>query len=84
MGDTQFTATTVLDRMAADGIEPLPPKVRITTILGRMADAREIVMTQKGGGNQPNWYRLANAVIPARMAGDELFTSGPQGGSTPE
>ncbi len=84
MENTHFTATTVLDRMAADGVEPLPPKVRITTILGRMADAREIVMTQKGGGNQPNWYRLANAVIPAGIPADELFTSGPQGGSTPD
>ena len=84
MGNTNFTATTVLEQMAADGVEPLPPKVRITTILGRMAEAREIVMTQRGGGNQPNWYRLASAIVDDGAAKAAPSNEATQGGFTLE
>lgn len=64
MGTAEFNTTVVFDRLVESGRTELPPKVRITTILGRMADAKDLVIVRKGVGNQPNWYQLASAGSP--------------------
>ena len=73
-----FTATSVFDKMKEQGIEDLPPKVRITTILGRMADAGRLVLVKRGGGNVPNEYRKA---VAAEATGE---TANTPGGAPPE
>lgn len=73
-----FTATSVFDKMKEQGIEDLPPKVRITTILGRMADAGRLVLVKRGGGNVPNEYRKA---VAAEATGE---TANTLGGAPPE